>query len=229
MIKLPTILIIDDEPQIRKIVRITLESDGFHIIEADTGKQGLQLAASHNPQLIILDLGLPDYDGTVVLKELRSWSSAAVIVLSVRNSEDDIIKALNTGADDYMTKPFSAGELIARIKANMRRVHEVEGKSVITNGNLTIDLGNRLVFFNKDELKLTNIEYQLLALFFQNIGKVLTKDYIIRTIWGNNALEDPQSLRVFIGLLLKKIEAVPSHPKMIVTESGVGYRMKSIE
>jgi len=223
-----TIVIIDDEPQIRKILRITLEAEGYHIIEADSGKQGLLLSASHHPQVIILDLGLPDYDGALVLKDLRTWSTAAIIILSVRNAEDDIINALDSGADDYITKPFSPGELIARIKANLRRTQQVEGKAVLSNGKTRIDLVNRVVYHNDEELKLTNTEYQLLSLFFSNIGKVLTHNYILNTIWGHNHAEDPQSLRVFIGQLRKKIEETPSRPKMIVTESGVGYRMKTV-
>jgi two-component system, OmpR family, KDP operon response regulator KdpE len=228
MIKEQTILIIDDESQIRRILRITLEAENFKVIDADNGRDGLLLAANHNPSLIILDLGLPDRDGSQVLEELRMWSSTPVMILSVRNAEDEIIKALEKGADDYITKPFSPAELTARIKANLRRAQTKEGEPVISNGAITIDLVKHIVLKNNEEVKLTQMEYKLLALFMNNIGKVLTYNLIFKSLWGTPSPENAQSLRVFIGTLRKKIEDSPARPRLILTESGVGYRMKQI-
>ncbi len=223
-----TIVIIDDEAQIRKILSIALESSGFKIVESETAKDGIVQTATSHPQLVILDIGLPDMDGFSVIKELRSWTNIPVIILSVRNSEEDIVKALDLGADDYLTKPFNTSELIARIKAGIRRSQSVQGESVFINGDLKIDFTARLVYKNKEEIKLTNLEYLLLALFFKNTGKVLTHNYILKEVWGPSAVENSQYLRVFIGQLRKKIEDNASHPQYIVTESGVGYRMKYV-
>ena len=228
MTKEQTILIIDDEPQIRRILRITLEAENFKVIDADNGREGLLLTANHTPSLIILDLGLPDKDGAQVLEELRMWSSTPVIILSVRNAEDEIIKALEKGADDYITKPFSPAELTARIKANQRRLQTKEGEPVIKNGAITIDLVKHIVLKGSDEIKLTQMEYKLLTLFMNNIGKVLTYNLIFKSLWGTSSPENAQSLRVFIGTLRKKIEDSPARPKLITTESGVGYRMKQL-
>jgi len=224
-----TIIIIDDEAQIRKILSIALESSGYKIVEAETGKEGIIQVATWHPQLVILDIGLPDMDGFSVIKELRVWTNVPVIILSVRNSEEDIVKALDLGADDYLTKPFNTYELIARIRANIRRYTEVQGESIVINGNLKIDFIARLVYKNEEEIKLTNTEYLLLALFFKNIGKVLTHNFILREIWGPSAIENSQYLRVFIGQLRKKIEDDASLPQYIITESGVGYRMKFVK
>jgi len=229
MTKDQTILIIDDEPQIRRILHITLEAENFRVIDAGTGREGILLAANHNPALIILDLGLPDGDGTNVLRELRMWSSTPVIILSVRNTEDEIIRALDEGADDYITKPFSPAELTARIKANLRRTQSIEGEHIISNGSITIDLVKHLVSRDDYEIKLTHMEFNLLSLFMNNIGKVLTYNIIFKSLWGTANSESAQSLRVFIGTLRKKIEESPSRPRLIITESGVGYRMKFIE
>jgi len=221
----PTILIIDDESQIRKILRITLEAKSYKVIEAENGQEGIVMAASYKPQTIILDLGLPDNDGITVLKEIRTWSAAPIIILSVRNSEEDIITALEEGADDYLTKPFNTGELLARIKANLRRTEKVEESSVFINGALKVDLVKHLVLKNETEVKLTLTEYQLLTLFIKNMGKVLTHNFILKEIWGSAYSEQTQYLRVFIGQLRKKIETDPAAPEFIKTESGVGYRM----
>jgi len=220
-----SILIIDDESQIRKILRITFENKGFKVIEAESGEAGIVQSASYHPDMIILDLGLPDKDGLEVLREIRAWNSAPVIVLSVRNSEEDIITALEVGADDYLTKPFNTNELLARIRANLRRTSQVQESSVFTNGPLKVDLAARLAFINETEIKLTQTEYQLLILFIKNIGKVLTHNVILREIWGSAYSEQTQYLRVFIGQLRKKIEKDSSAPEIIKTESGVGYRM----
>lgn len=223
-----TIVIIDDESQIRKILSITLESNGFKVIEAENGKDGIIHVATSHPQLVILDLGLPDRDGLTVLKELRTWTNIPVIILSVRNSEEDIVKALDLGADDYLTKPFNTSELLARIRANIRRSIQKEESTVLNNGNLTIDLSARIVKKDKEEIKLTNTEYLLLVLLVKNVDKVLTHRFILKEIWGPSAVENSQYLRVFIGQLRKKIEDDYSNPSYIITESGVGYRMRSL-
>ena len=224
----PAIIIIDDEAQIRKILKISLESSGYKIIEAETGKDGILQTATNHPQLVILDLGLPDQDGFTVLKEIREWTNIPVIILSVRNSEDDIVKALEAGADDYIIKPFNTSELIARIKANLRRSQITIDSSIITNGELKIDLTARMIFKNDVEIKLTNLEYLLLDLFFKNIGKVLTHNFILKEVWGPGYTENSQYLRVFVGQIRKKIEDDYSTPKYITTESGVGYRMRPV-
>lgn len=219
-----TIVIIDDEPQIRKVLSIALEAAEYKVIEAEDGKNGIVQVATNHPQLVILDLGLPDRDGLSVLKELRTWSKIPIIILSVKNSEEDIVQALDLGADDYLTKPFNTSELMARIRANIRRNVQIGESTVFTNGNLTIDLTSRVVRKANEELKLTNTEYLLLVLLSSNIDKVLTHRFILKEIWGPSAVENSQYLRVFIGQLRKKIEDDYSNPKYITTESGVGYR-----
>ena len=223
-----TILIIDDEPQIRKVLTIALDSVDFKVLEAESGNSGIVQTATNRPQLVILDLGLPDRDGLSVLKELRSWTDIPIIILSVRNSEEDIVKALDLGADDYITKPFNTKELLARIRANIRRVQVINNTSIVENGNLRIDFVKRLVYKNDVELKLTNFEYLLLQLFFKNIDRVLTHNFLLKEVWGPSHTEDTQYLRVFIGQLRKKIEDEATNPKYLVTDSGVGYRMTAI-
>ncbi|MCX6170521.1 MAG: response regulator [Ignavibacteriales bacterium] len=225
----PVILIIDDESQIRKILRITLESDDYKVIEAENGKDGIIQAATAHPNLIILDLGLPDQDGFSVLQEIRMWSSLPVMILSVRNSEEDIVRALDLGADDYLTKPFYTAELLARIRASLRRASQIQESSTFVNGSLKIDLVSRTVIKSDEEIKLTATEYSLLILLVKNLGKVLTHQLILKEVWGQSYVEQSQSLRVFVGQLRKKIEDDPAHPKMIVTESGIGYRMINIK
>jgi two-component system, OmpR family, KDP operon response regulator KdpE len=220
-----TVVIIDDEIQIRKILTIALESVDYKVVEAETGQAGIVQVATTHPQAVILDLGLPDRDGLGIIKELRTWTNIPIIILSVRNSEEDIISALDYGADDYLTKPFNTSELLARIRANIRRTQQTEESSVFKNGNLTIDLSARVVKKGKEEIKLTNTEYLLLVLLAKNIGKVLTQRYILKEIWGPSAVENSQYLRVFIGQLRKKVEDDYSQPKFIKTESGIGYRM----
>jgi len=220
----PTIVVVDDESQIRKILHITLESNDYKVIEADSAKNGLVQAATAHANLILLDLGLPDMDGLDVLKEIRSFSDVPVIILSVRNSEEDIVAALDLGADDYLTKPFNTSELLARIRVSLRRIMQPQ-ESIFKNGSLAIDFVSHVVTKDTEELKLTNTEYELLLLFIKNIGKVLTHRFILKEIWGPSYIEHSQYLRVFIGQLRKKIESDPSEPNMILTESGVGYRM----
>jgi two-component system KDP operon response regulator KdpE len=224
-----TVVIIDDEVQIRKILKIALESSDFKVIEVENGNDGIVQTATNHPQVVILDLGLPDRDGFSVIKEIRTWSKVPVIILSVRNTEEDIVNALDLGADDYLTKPFNTSELLARIRANIRRSQEIDEESAFVNGDLKIDLVARTVTKDDVEIKLTNTEYLLLMLFFKNTGKVLTHTFILKEIWGPGSTENSQYLRVFIGQLRKKIEDDSSDPKYILTESGVGYRMKMVK
>lgn len=223
------ILIIDDEPQIRKLLDITLQSNDYSVQQAATAKEGLVMAANHPPDMIILDLGLPDQDGHSVLQQLRQWYNNPVIILSVQNSEDDIIKALDNGANDYLSKPFRTGELLARIRTAMRGIGNNELNPVIQNNELQIDLANRTVKKENEQIKLTVTEYNLLALFAKNQGKVLTHHYLLREVWGPGYIHQSQYLRVFIAQLRKKIETDPNRPEYIVTESGIGYRFVSKE
>jgi len=222
-----TILIIDDEVQIRRLLEITLSANGYKIAEASTGKEGINLAASIQPMLIILDLGLPDLDGLDVIKKLREWYLKPILILSVRNSEDDIVKALDNGADDYLTKPFRTGELLARIRVAIRKEMEKSDEPCITFGSLTIDIANHIVRKNNDPVKLTSTEYSLLALLAKNEGRVLTHQYILKEVWGIGYIEQTQYLRVFMAQLRKKIEDDPAKPKLLNTESGIGYRFGS--
>ncbi len=220
------ILVIDDEAQIRKLLEITLESNDFKVIQAETGKQGVLLAANHAPDLILLDLGLPDKSGHEILKELRSWYTKSIIILSVIDQEEDIVKALDNGATDYLTKPFRSAELMARIRAAIRR-NSSENNAVISQFNdLEIDVVSRTVKRNNEFLKLTSTEFNLLALFIKNEGRVLTHQYILKEIWGVGSQTETQYLRVFVGTLRKKIEENPNQPEHIITESGVGYRFQ---
>lgn len=220
------ILIIEDEPQIRKLLEINLESNDYKVVQASTAKEGLLLASSHSPDMILLDLGLPDMSGHQLLKELREWYHKAIIILSVQNSEEDIITALDNGATDYLTKPFRVGELLARIRSAIRRNDTEENNPKITAGNLEIDLAARIAKQNDEVLKLTSTEYNLLALLAKNEGRVLTHQFILKEIWGVGYQAETQYLRVFIGQLRKKIEENPNQPQHIITESGVGYRFQ---
>jgi two-component system KDP operon response regulator KdpE len=222
-----TILIIDDEVQIRRLLNITLSAEGYKIYEASSAKEGLTLAATRTPAVVLLDLGLPDEDGQQVLKKLREWFQKPIIILSVRNSENDIIKALDNGANDYLTKPFRTGELLARIRAAIRHIQDNSDHSVIDSGSLYIDLANHTASKNGKLLKLTTTEYSLLALLAKNQGRVLTHQYILKELWGMGYIEQTQYLRVFVAQLRKKIEEDPTKPKMLITESGIGYRFSS--
>jgi two-component system, OmpR family, KDP operon response regulator KdpE len=219
------ILIIDDEVQIRRLLEITLGVNGYKVCEAATGKDGIITAATRNPQLILLDLGLPDEDGQSVLKNLREWYTNPVIILSVRNSEEDIIKALDNGANDYLTKPFRTGELLARIRTALRSIQlSSEPNAVLTFQSLSVDLANHVAKKNGEILKLTSTEFSLLALLARNSGKVLTHQYLLKEVWGHGYVDQTQYLRVFIAQLRRKIEADPSKPKYIQTETAIGYR-----
>lgn len=218
------ILIIDDEAQIRKLLQITLQSNDYVVKEAATAKEGLVMAANHPPDLIILDLGLPDEDGHNVLQQLREWYTNPVIILSVQSSEEDIIKALDNGANDYLVKPFRTGELLARMRSSLRSGVAEDCTPVLECKELTIDLSARTVKKNNDLVKLTTTEYNLLSLLVRNEGKVLTHQYLLREIWGAGYINQSQYLRVFTAQLRKKIEKDPNRPEYIITESGVGYR-----
>ncbi len=222
----PEILIIDDEAPIRKLLEITLRSNDFSVREASTGKEGILLAANHPPDLILLDIGLPDKSGHEILKELRTWYQQSIIMLSVLNSENDIVQALDNGATDYLTKPFRTGELLARIRSCIRRNVSHDHSSYLVCGDLYIDFAARVVKKNNEILKLTATEYQLISLFAQNEGRVLTHQYILKEIWGVGYQLETQYLREFVGQLRKKIEDNPNQSQHIVTESGVGYRFQ---
>jgi two-component system, OmpR family, KDP operon response regulator KdpE len=218
------ILVIDDEMAIRKLLEITLQSNGYTVSHASSGKEGLIKAASLSPDLIILDLGLPDESGHDTLKKMREWSVKPIIILSVQSSEKDIIAALDHGANDYLVKPFRTGELLARIRSALRGVALDQGKPVISFSDFEIDLSARAVKKNDEMLKLTATQYSLLALFGKNEGKVLTHQYLLREVWGADHIDQLQYLRVFVAQLRKKIEKDPNRPEHIVTESGIGYR-----
>lgn len=218
------ILIIDDEAQIRKLLEITLQANNYVVEEAAAAKEGLIRAANHPPDLIILDLGLPDKSGLEVLKELRQWYTNPVIILSVQNDEEIIINALDNGANDYLTKPFRTGELLARIRSALRNTVQDETEPVMLAGDLQIDLFSRTVKKNNEPVKLTGTEYSLLSLFARNEGKVLTHQFLLRAVWGPGFINQSQYLRVFIAQIRKKIETDPNRPEHLLTESGVGYR-----
>ena len=218
------ILVIDDEAQIRKLLEITLESNDYKVELAANAKEGMILAGSHPPDMIILDIGLPDENGHSVLKKLREWYTNPVIILSVQSSEEDIISALDNGANDYLVKPFRTGELLARIRSSFRNATAHEGDMVVSSNGLLIDFSARTVKKNNELIKLTATEYTLLALFIKNEGMVLTHHYLLREVWGPGYINQSQYLRVFIAQLRKKIEDDPNRPEYIVTESGVGYR-----
>ena len=218
------ILIIDDEPSIRKLLEITLESNDYKVWQAETGKAGIIMAANHPPELILLDIGLPDKSGHEVLKELRTWYNKSIIILSVQNSETDIVAALDNGATDYLTKPFRSAELLARIRSAIRRNQFANTDNKIICGDLEIDIVARVVHKNNEVLKLTATEFNLLALLAKNEGRVLTHQFILKEIWGVGSQTETQYLRVFVGTLRKKIETNHNKPQHIFTESGVGYR-----
>jgi two-component system KDP operon response regulator KdpE len=225
----PRALIIDDEVQIRRLLRVALEGAGYDVHEADAGQPGLQAVAIVRPEVIVLDLGLPDLDGLTVLQRLREWSTTPVVVLTVRDSESDKVSALDAGADDYVTKPFSTAELLARLRAAQRRALPPEDVSVFTLGELTVDLAARRVTKAGAELKLTATEYALLRLFVRHAGRVLTHRHILREVWGPKSEEHRQYLRVYVTHLRQKIERDPTKPVLIRTEPGIGYRFASAD
>ena len=226
----PSILIIEDDKAVKNLIATTLEMHDYHYIWADKGEQGILSAASQRPDIILLDLGLPDMDGVDVILKIRSWTNTPIIVISARSEDSDKIAALDAGADDYLTKPFSVEELLARLRVSLRRVRYDsekvdEAASIYQNGGLKIDYAAGCTYQNGKEIHLTPIEYKLLCLLAQNTGKVLTHNYILNKIWSSALPSDTPSLRVFMATLRKKIEPDPSHPRYIQTHIGVGYRM----
>lgn len=219
------ILVVDDERQIRRLLRVTLEAGGYRVLEAETGTLGLQEIAHQAPDGVILDLGLPDLDGTEVIRRLREWSRVPVLVLSVREGEEDKIAALDAGADDYLTKPFGGRELLARVRAILRRAPAASELSVLILGDIEIDLAARLVRRNGAEVHLTAKEYAFLKLLLQHRGKVVTHRQILREIWGPAAEERTDYLRVHMAHLRQKLEARPDTPRHLRTEAGIGYRL----
>jgi two-component system KDP operon response regulator KdpE len=219
-----TLLIIDDEVQIRRLLEITLSANGYKIIKAGDGREGMIAAASHQPSGIILDLGLPDADGLEILKKLRTWYQKPIIILTVRNTEEDVVQALDNGANDYLTKPFRTGELLARLRSALRQNKGDELTAPLVFNTLEIDIVNHVVRKDNKILKLTSTEFNLLALLARNEGRVLTHQYLLKEIWGYTYLEQTQYLRVFVAQLRKKIENDPAKPDLLITESGIGYR-----
>jgi two-component system KDP operon response regulator KdpE len=222
----PSVLIIDDEPQIRKLLEINLLNHGYSPHLASTGKEGLSLAANLNPDVVLLDLGLPDINGHEVLKQMRDWFKKAILVLSVQNSEEDIILALDNGANDYLTKPFRVGELMARLRSAIRNNEVGQTPHTLQSEGIEIDLVARAVKANGETLKLTATEYNLLVLLAKNEGRVLTHQHLLKEVWGVAYQTETQYLRVFVAQLRKKIEKDPNDPKHIITVSGVGYRFE---
>lgn len=224
MSKNGTILIVDDEIQIRKLLTITLQSKDYQVVEASSGQEAINHVVTQVPDLILLDLGLPDINGQEVLQHLREWFSNPIIIVSVQNSEEDIIKALDRGANDYLIKPFRTGELLARIRSAFRKSVSKSNKPIVQYKDLFIDFANRIVKKNNAVVKLTATEYNLLSLFARNEGKVLTHYFLLDQIWGPTYKNESQYLRVFVAQLRKKIETDPNRPEHLLTESGVGYR-----
>ena len=223
----PLILIIEDEVQMRRFLRASLSSNGYQVVETDTAEEGLAQAASRTPDLILLDLGLPDQDGLVVTQRLREWAKTPIIVISARGREEDKIQALDAGADDYLTKPFGVGELLARIRVALRNSARGElGSLQFSVGPLQVDLVRRQVLVNGQEVHLTPIEYKLLATLVKHAGRVITHRQLLKEVWGPNSSEQTQYLRVYMGQLRHKLEQNPSRPQFLTTEPGVGYRLR---
>jgi two-component system KDP operon response regulator KdpE len=221
---IPLVLVVDDEPQIRRLLTVTLEANAYRVLAAVSGQEGVVLAAQHRPALVILDLGLPDLSGQVVLRRLREWSNVPVIVLSVQDDEKGKVAALDAGADDYVTKPFNTDELLARLRVALRRSSKTEAAAVVHAKNLVVDLATRRVTVGGKEVKLSKTEYDLLRLLARHAGKVLTHRQILNEVWGPGHEHDTHYLRVYIAHLREKLESNPDSPELVLTEMGVGYR-----
>ncbi|MGN0372472.1 MAG: response regulator [Enterocloster sp.] len=229
----PLILVVEDDTPVRNLITTTLKAHDYRFLSAENGENAIMETSSHNPDIVLLDLGLPDMDGVEVIRKIRTWSNLPIIVISARSEDTDKIDALDAGADDYLTKPFSVEELLARLRVTQRRLaymqREIPPSSEFVNGQLRIDYAAGCAFLAEKELHLTPIEYKLLCLLAQNVGKVLTHKYITTNIWGSNWDNDVASLRVFMATLRKKLESAPDSPQYIQTHIGVGYRMLKVE
>jgi len=224
------ILLIEDEPQMRRFLRVTLQAHGYQLIESATGEDGLIQVATRNPDVVLLDLGLPDIDGLEVTKRLREWSQIPLIVISAREQEEDKVRALDAGADDYLTKPFGAGELLARIRVSLRHMamqHTGSEESVFVLDNLKVDLAKRQVLLDGREVHLTPIEYRLLTLLIKHAGKVITHTQLLKEVWGTAYAGQTHYLRIYMAQLRHKLEADPARPRFFINEPGVGYRLKT--
>ena len=230
----PLILVVEDDTSVRNLISTTLRAHDYRYLTAQNGDSAIMEASSHNPEIILLDLGLPDMDGVEVIKKIRTWSNVPIIVISARSEDTDKIDALDAGADDYLTKPFSVEELLARLRVTQRRLAIMQNESPVetslfTNGQLRVDYAAGCAYLGEEELHLTPIEYKLLCLLSRNVGKVLTHTFITQSIWGSSWDNDIASLRVFMATLRKKIESQPESPQYIQTHIGVGYRMMEVE
>ena len=228
------ILVVEDDPPVRNLITTTLKANDYRYLVAANGESAILEASSHNPSIVLLDLGLPDMDGVQVIRNIRSWSNLPIIVISARSEDADKIEALDAGADDYLTKPFSVEELLARLRVTQRRLSYMSAESltagsVFVNGKLRVDYAGGCAYLDGQELHLTPIEYKLLCLLSQNVGKVLTHTFITQNIWGRGWENDVTSLRVFMATLRKKLEPTPDSPQYIQTHIGVGYRMLKVE
>jgi len=227
--KRPQVLVIEDEPSLRRFLSVTLRTNDYQAVEAETAQKGLELVASRPPDLILLDLGLPDLDGIELTEQLRQWSQVPIIVLSARNRETDKIRALDAGADDYLTKPFAVGELLARLRVALRhraRAQGAAGDPIFEVGDVRVDLARRQVTRGGEEVHLTPIEYRILTLLVQNAGKVTTHKHLLTTVWGPKHAGEVHYLRVYMAQLRQKLEADPNRPHLLLTEAGIGYRLK---
>jgi two-component system KDP operon response regulator KdpE len=225
----PKVLIVDDEPQIRRFLRASLQSHDYTVLEAENGKEAVKVCTVQKPDLLILDLGLPDMDGQDVIKLVREWSTIPIIVLSIRSDDADKIEALDRGANDYVTKPFSMGELLARMRAALRqgRSEGGDGETIVTAGDISIDLGKRLITRGGTPVKLSRKEYDLLKILATHPGKVITHQQLLQEVWGPAYVEETQYLRVYMGQLRQKLERDPAAPQWLITEPGVGYRLQA--
>jgi two-component system KDP operon response regulator KdpE len=222
----PLVLAVEDEAQVMRFLRTTLPAHGYRLVEAATGQQAIVQASTRSPDLILLDLGLPDLDGVEVTRRIREWSTTPIVVLSARDQEGDKVEALDAGADDYLTKPFGVGELLARMRVALRHTSRGEaGESLFETGDLRVDLGARRVFLGGDEVRLTRTEYNLLATLVKHAGKVVTHRQLLREVWGPGAVDQSHYVRVYMGQLRHKLEREPARPRYLVTETGVGYRL----
>lgn len=219
------ILVVDDEPQIRRLLKVSLQAHGYEWDECPTAQEGITRAAVYKPDMILLDLGLPDLDGKEVVRQIREWSQVPILVLTARDQEEEKIAALDAGADDYVTKPFSMGELLARMRVALRHATHQDASPLLQCGELALDLAARQVTRRGEEVKLTPTEYEILKVLFQHAGKVLTHKQLLKAVWGNAYNEDTHYIRVYIGQLRRKVEDNPAQPRYIITESGVGYRL----